>query len=215
MPQFWERQEGETDKAFDAFTIYRNLPERSLAKAAKVRAEMQGKSRVDVGQLERWSRDNDWVARAGAWDDHIDQLARRKLEVDLVKRRADVREREWKASEALIRRAEEINALPVTQQVLTDTETSTDGKTIINYYTIEPVRAAARDVARLYDEASKLSRLSTGLETDRIKIDMEVQAQLEELLSELRGSLSPAALGEIEAYLRARIGEGDPERITN
>ena len=47
---------------------------------------------------------------------------------------------------------------------------------------------------------------------DRLKVEMEVQAQLEQLFGELRGVLSPAALGEIEAYILSRSEEQPAER---
>ena len=210
--QPWDMHEEETGKAHTAFTDYLELGEgRSLSKLA----EMYAKSKPYVNQLKRWSRQHNWVARAAAWDAHIAAEARQRTERTLIERRVEVQEREWEMSEALLKRAEEINKLPLTQRVLTDTQTSPDGKTITNYYTIEPVRANARDAARLLEGASKLARLSTGLETDRIKIETEVQSEIETLLADLRGYLSPAAFGEFEAYLLARSGEGAEERVTN
>ena len=90
-----------------------------------------------------------------------------------------------------------------------------DGRVVQQFITINPIKASARDAARLREAASKLGRLSTGLETDRVKVNMEVQAQLEELLSDLRNALSPAALEEFNTYLSARLGEVPEERDLN
>jgi len=63
----WERGEGETAKAYDAFREYRDLgSSRSLAKAA----ERVGKS----GRLvKKWSRNHSWPARAQAYDEYMEK----------------------------------------------------------------------------------------------------------------------------------------------
>jgi hypothetical protein len=68
----WERQPGEGTRAHAAFAAYRDMgATRSLAKVAKT----LGKSRALV---ERWSSAWDWVARAGAYDDFLDETKRAK-----------------------------------------------------------------------------------------------------------------------------------------
>lgn len=60
--QPWERQEGETSKAYHAFSVYRDLGhERSVVKVAK---EL-GKSRRVI---EVWCLKHRWVERCSAWD---------------------------------------------------------------------------------------------------------------------------------------------------
>jgi hypothetical protein len=67
-PKPWERQEGETDKAFSAFIAYRDTPaaQRSLDKLSRERT-------WNVG---RWHSKNRWVERVKAWDDELDRVAR-------------------------------------------------------------------------------------------------------------------------------------------
>jgi hypothetical protein len=61
-PQLWERQAGESAKAFDAFRRYRDLAERrTLAKVAK---EL-GCSSTNI---ERWARKWFWTNRVSAFD---------------------------------------------------------------------------------------------------------------------------------------------------
>lgn len=58
----WDRQPGETSKAYAAFVAYRDLGgERSYAKVAR----QLGKSTT---LLDRWGRQNDWQSRTAAWD---------------------------------------------------------------------------------------------------------------------------------------------------
>jgi hypothetical protein len=69
-----ERLPGESARAHTALLAYAELgPERSLAKLA----QLWGKSRSYVGQLERWSARHRWQERVAAYDA---QLARRALE---------------------------------------------------------------------------------------------------------------------------------------
>ena len=60
----FDRQLGETPKAWSAFTKYRDMgPKRSIAKTA----EMIG---VAADRLARWSSRNEWVRRAADWERH-------------------------------------------------------------------------------------------------------------------------------------------------
>ncbi len=69
----WDRQTGESTKAYAAFATYRDLGPsgRSIAKAAQA----LGKHKVT---LEAWSRKWSWVARVEAWDDENERLLRRE-----------------------------------------------------------------------------------------------------------------------------------------
>ena len=74
----WERQEGESAKAFEAFTIYAGLgADRSL----RAVAQQLGKSKT---LMDRWSSTYGWVARAAEYDADLQRKAhdlhRRRLE---------------------------------------------------------------------------------------------------------------------------------------
>lgn len=85
--QPWERQDGETNKQFEAFVIYRDMgEERSLSKVA----EKLQKSTTLMG---RWSGSNNWVERVAAWDDEQDRILRAEQIKDIKrmrKRHADM-----------------------------------------------------------------------------------------------------------------------------
>lgn len=58
----WDKQPGETPKAYEAFATYLNLgTDRSVVKVGR---EL-GKTRSII---DRWSAQNDWVSRAEQWD---------------------------------------------------------------------------------------------------------------------------------------------------
>lgn len=88
----WERQEGETAKAFEAFCAYRDLPtaERSLRNAwAKYRQQTGNKSVTMPGRFGDWSSGNRWVDRAAAYDDYKDAQSRAEYESDRIKQRGN------------------------------------------------------------------------------------------------------------------------------
>lgn len=65
----YERQDEETKKAFEAFTIYRDLgPERSIRKVSE-------RLRKSEALLYRWSAQYEWVDRAKDYDAEMDRLA--------------------------------------------------------------------------------------------------------------------------------------------
>lgn len=65
-PKPWDRQPGETDKAFAAFRVYLEAGphERSYRSTAAVLGKKSDR------WLKRWGVDNDWAGRVTAWDDH-------------------------------------------------------------------------------------------------------------------------------------------------
>lgn len=77
-PEPWERQTGESAKAFAAFAVYRDMDQRSCRKVA----EELGKS---TGLIERWSRTHDWQKRVSAWDAEQDRIARQN-QIDEIKK---------------------------------------------------------------------------------------------------------------------------------
>ena len=109
--QPWERQEGETAKAYEAFSEYRDMgADRSLAKVG----HKLGKSKA---QMEKWSKKYSWVARAEAWDIEEDRLIRVALTKDIGamrKRHADV------AKAMLIKAARALQKIPDDEIKATD-----------------------------------------------------------------------------------------------
>lgn len=69
MKVSYERQEGESKQAYEAFTVYRNL---GITRSLKEVANQLGKHR---SLIERWSKNNNWVDRAQVFDDEMDRRA--------------------------------------------------------------------------------------------------------------------------------------------
>lgn len=68
----WERQEGESIKAFEAFTVYLEMgDERSL----RAVGQRLGKSRA---LIERWSRTYQWVERVASYDADVQRKSHAK-----------------------------------------------------------------------------------------------------------------------------------------
>lgn len=65
----WERQEGEGEKAYEAFTIYRDLG--ANRSTEKVRQTSGKNKRL----IERWSSRWKWVERCRAWDNQLQEAA--------------------------------------------------------------------------------------------------------------------------------------------
>ena len=93
MPALWERQPGETAKAFAAFCAYRDLPaERRSVREAYVAAgrPQPGHNqavRSAPGTWREWASHNAWATRAEAWDREQDRFA----QAALIRRRAQSR----------------------------------------------------------------------------------------------------------------------------
>ena len=131
-PQPWERRENESSKAYEAFSIYRDMgTERSLGKVA----ERLKKSETLMG---RWSSNHEWVKRAALWDDEQERLERERAQKEQAKAIRDMRKRHADLATAML-----IKAAKALQRIPDDE--------------IKP-----GDVSRMVDTASKLERLSRG-----------------------------------------------------
>jgi hypothetical protein len=100
----FERQPGESTKAFEAFKCYRALgTKRSLQKAAEL---YYGRS-TNVAQFGRWSRKFDWVERARAFDDWQEMIAQQAIAEYEQRRAVEFAERQMALREGLLEGAEQ------------------------------------------------------------------------------------------------------------
>ena len=97
--RLYDRETDESAKAFEAWTVYRDLgAERSLQKAS----EMYYGHGANVGQFERWSRRYGWVERARAFDDEREMIRRSAIEDHLQSRAKDHAAREARIQERIL-----------------------------------------------------------------------------------------------------------------
>lgn len=75
--KIWERQKGETDKAYSAFKVYLEMKDRSIKKVAE-------KLSVSVPNVRKWASKFDWDERIAAYDSSIVE-ATRKSKIKAIK----------------------------------------------------------------------------------------------------------------------------------
>lgn len=158
-PMPWERQPGETSRAWAAFCVYRDLgPRRTLDEVDRrlygPRSDerpVSAKPRRRRGVISDFSRQYSWVARCTAWDAEVDRLARvsQVEEVQAMNRRhvAEARALQAKALEAL--------------------------------RGLAPGALTPADLLRFVVEASKLERLGLGEVTDNTRQEVQANGAVE------------------------------------
>jgi hypothetical protein len=119
----WERQEGESARAYEAFSLYRDYgPARSIAKVA----EALGKSRA---LLERWSVAHEWVDRVAALEARDEMVRRDAVDAHLreraegyARREAALHERALEAKELALEQSLLMLKWPLTTQQTTEVD---------------------------------------------------------------------------------------------
>jgi hypothetical protein len=163
----FERRHDESIKAFTAFTEYLNMgAQRSLEAVAR----KLGKSKTVI---ERWSRRHSWVLRIDAHGKHMASLMRQaelhvihEFALDRAKRESAQMESEWQMR---------CEALDLAREAIRRWKDNAN-----KYGTLE-------GIARLLELASKLGRLSCGMDGENTKktvqevrtISIEFKAALE------------------------------------
>lgn len=180
----WERQRGETAKAYAAFMVYRDLGPFERSVAATARVIVKGKT-----NCLRWSRLWLWEERAGLWDD------RRQRSMDAARtdaQRDAIRIHE-RASRALLQQS---------ARVIDAQQRATD---------VDP--RALQSVSIAMDKAIYHHRLALGLPTDLNRQDVALKEQLKQMLNLYDGvkavieeMLCPDCRTKVAARLR-ELGE--------
>ncbi len=137
--QPWERQPGETRRAFAAFCHYRDMGVKRSTR--RVADELT----ISDTLARRWSARWAWVARSGAWDEEQDRQAR-AAQLDAIK--------EMNARQAKIGHA----AQAVIQHRLNEWMKAIQEN--------KGVSLSALEMARLLEAAVKVERLARGEPTD-------------------------------------------------
>lgn len=201
----WERQPGESAKAFEAFKVYRDLgPGRSLDKAAAIYYGWpQEGSRRATGTFNRWSREHAWVERAATHDGRDDMIRREAVDEHLGTRISSLEERKLAAYErmldiaetAIAKEAEMLDApLYQTHEVVDE-----DTGEVTRIY--NPAGWNFNTVARLHAVAERaLAGIPSFLQLKNYDLSSATDEQLERVAN---GEDPAAVLGEDE-----RLGPG-------
>lgn len=130
----WDRRPDESEEAFAAFLIYRDMGRsRSLDAVGRgTKGGQKGDKRTKTGRLARWSANHAWVARAQAWDDYLQsrrQVGIERAVTDEAEKWERRRQRQIRDDLELAllfrRRARELARFP------TAMVTSEDGRTVV------------------------------------------------------------------------------------
>jgi hypothetical protein len=138
----WERQTGETVKAYRAFEVYRDtdLMKRSFAATAR---EIER----NISQVKDWSRRWRWTDRTDAFDREMStrSLAKQIREIE------EMNERHARIAVTMLNK--------IAQRLV--------GDDVNGIAAIDLNRLSAQDLARLSEVAVKIERLGRGAETER------------------------------------------------
>jgi hypothetical protein len=78
----WTKRDDETQRAYEGFCVYRDLgPERSLQEAHD---EFYGEGAGNLRYMEGWSSTYDWVDRASAYDQYLEEKRRQEYEKEMT-----------------------------------------------------------------------------------------------------------------------------------
>jgi hypothetical protein len=146
--QPWEQLDGEGDKAYRAFILFRDsgIP-RSLPEVARAVSK-------SLPLMKRWSAKYRWAERARAWDQHHD-AARTRASVKVAESDSErlARERLKRDDECLVIASRlKLHGLKMLEWPLEETveetrEVSPDGKTTVIRRTVQPALWRKRDAA--------------------------------------------------------------------
>lgn len=195
----WERQPGETTKAWQAFVLYRDSTEtRTIQRVAEMIAEAENRNPVTVRNvMSTWVRDNHWRERAEAYDLHVDQRLREARETEL---------------EALNRRQMQEGA---TLQTIAMRRLVGAPAGPNNQPAVTPLNPETMDwdhAFRSMELGARLERVAAGLPTDitkslsmwpQAKVIGMLQTAISVLLPFIPEDRHPAALLTVEAALRS------------
>lgn len=153
--RLWARQVGESDQAFQAFGLYRDLgPSRSTQQVALALSK-------SAPLIRRWSARWAWVERASAWDDEADRLRRERDLVERQEARRKMLATHARSGAAL----HEIGAEALGRFDLSNPDTVEEARRCID--ALSPLEAA-----RLMEMGAKMERLARD-DSDRRVTDPE------------------------------------------
>ena len=207
----WQRlPKGEGMVAYSLFLMYLEMGNDGR-RSVQVVAERSGRS---PGLVQTLCTDNQWVARAKAYDDYLIQVQTNAIENSLkqdaitwAKRRSIYREKEHGVADSLMEKAMEMVAHPLYRETVTKME-NINGTEVAVAVTIEPAKWTLRDIPLFVKTAAEVMRLSLEMETSRSVLKFDIEKD-----PEARLSLAKAAMDELREKIPAlvnQMAEEDP-----
>ena len=168
MAEIWEKQNFDTPRSYNHFCIYRDMGiQRTLQKVR----EQLGKPPKYIRSLEYASVKYRWVERANAYDDYIEEEARKENEAEI---------KEMKKRHILQARLMQ-------------------NKVIERMQNLNPQEMTSQDCVRMYDVAVKVERLSRGCEDNKIEVNNKVIVDTKEAIERKKlENLTEEELEELE-----------------
>lgn len=171
MAEMWQRQSGESAKAFRAFMAYRDLGRNRSQEKARVKL---GRNLGYIKMIAEWSSKYNWVERAAAYDAHLDSEhleAQRKAVVDMADRQA--------------RQAAMLQTIALSK--FTNLPRGEDGRVDLSSLN----KMSFADAIRIFEGAVKIERVARGEPEVPIKITEETVVRVDNM-EELRDLMRAA-----------------------
>lgn len=163
----FERQSGESSRAYEAFKCYRDLgPNRSIDRAYECYSGRQLGGKRAPGRFQAWSRDFDWFDRAREADQRDDEIRREAVELrqlslhaDQVRRIEDLREQnltnEETAAKLEAEYLEMIGELLETLPLVAETVVQEENGIPVTYKMEPATKNAVADAEKLHKMATR------------------------------------------------------------
>jgi len=207
----WDRQEGETDTAYQAFELFRRLgPDRTVQGAWEQYWNRPGNRRraggkqagMAHGYFRAWSSGWRWHERALAWDEEVAALARdRELDREL---REKAREHEEEIRQRQLWKEEARAARTVARRLLMRALQGIDAQEIEGL-SVREILPHMQRISTLLEVGQRLERMALGEATDRTAVEAEPGEQAKrEIADMIFGEISEADARQLEA-LKQRL----------
>lgn len=206
----WERQPGESAKAFAAFECYRALGlgrslqaawEKYYTRPGTLRARTE-KGRKEagevVGHFRRWYKQWHWTERAAAWDEEVAQLARdqqldRELKARLSEQEEELRQRRLMKEEAWAARAV---ARRLLRRLMQEVEAGQ-----LDRLSLSALLPHLQKISSLLETGQKLDRLAAGEPSDVTRIQSDLQLLVPKLVEIIQEFAPPERWEDIAQKL--------------
>lgn len=172
----FDRQPGESAKAFAAFVEYRELGVQRSLEAVRLKV---GKCKA---LMERWSSRHSWVERVTAYDADRNKKAARaedealkKAATRRAKQQMKFRDEQVRLGRSLLRQAQAMLAQPLVRETIDEQEIvvtpeMVGQKIVVKQTTNEPTRWSKDGAGRLVETGAKLVALGLQMPTDSLEL---------------------------------------------